>query len=174
LTSEEEEEEQVEEIPVTEVKRGTVSGVEVLGVGDLLTRLAECCHPVPGDDIIGFITRSKGVSIHRKDCPNILNLKERVRLIDVNWGHISELHPIAVQISAWNRVGLLKDISTIVAAEKVNISNITLKENKDDVNLFVTLDVRDMDQLKHILSKISSIPGVINASRLRPQSKASV
>jgi guanosine-3',5'-bis(diphosphate) 3'-pyrophosphohydrolase len=172
LTSEEEE--VPVEIPVTEIKGTSASGIEVLGVGDLLTRIAECCHPVPGDDIIGFITRSRGVSIHRKDCPNIMSLKEKERLIDVNWGSISELHPITIQINVWNRVGLLKDISTVVASEKVNISNITLKEDKDDVNLYVTLDVKDTGQLNHILSKITSISGVINATRLRPQSKASV
>jgi GTP pyrophosphokinase len=171
-----EEDEKPVEIPVTEVKKTTVSGVEVLGVGDLLTRIAECCHPVPGDDIIGFITRSKGVSIHRKDCPNIVSLKEKERLIDVNWGHISELYPITVQINAWNRVGLLKDISTVVSGEKVNISNITFKDNdsKDEVNLHITIDVKDMNQLNHILSKITSIPGIVDATRLRPQSKAGV
>jgi guanosine-3',5'-bis(diphosphate) 3'-pyrophosphohydrolase len=171
-----EEEEKPVEIPVTEVKKTTVSGVEVLGVGDLLTRLAECCHPVPGDDIIGFITRSKGVSIHRKDCPNIVSLKEKERLIDVNWGHVSELYPITVQINAWNRVGLLKDISTVVSGEKVNISNITFKDNdsKDEVNLHITMDVKDMNQLNHILSKITSIPGIVDATRMRPQSKAGV
>jgi guanosine-3',5'-bis(diphosphate) 3'-pyrophosphohydrolase len=171
-----EEEEEPEELPVTEVRKAAVSGVEVLGVGDLLTRIAECCRPVPGDDIIGFITRSKGVSIHRKDCPNIMSLKEQERLIDVNWGHISDLYSITVQINAWNRVGLLKDISTVVAGEKVNISNINFKDSdsKDDVNLHVTLDVRDMNQLNHILSKITSIPGVVSATRMRPQSKAGV
>lgn len=172
LTSEEEE--PPDEIPVTEVKKTAVSGIEVLGVGDLLTRLAECCHPVPGDEIIGFITRSKGASIHRKDCPNMVNLKERERLIEVNWGHVNELYPITVQISSWNRVGLLKDISTIVAGEKVNISSINLKENEDSVTLFITLDVKDMAQLNHILAKITSIPGVIDAIRVRPQSIAGV
>jgi guanosine-3',5'-bis(diphosphate) 3'-pyrophosphohydrolase len=167
-------EEEPIEIQVTEVRKTTVSGVEVLGVGDLLTRLAECCHPVPGDEIIGFITRSKGVSIHRKDCPNILSLKEQERLIDVNWGHISELYPLTIQVNAWNRVGLLKDISTIVAGEKVNISNINFNDEKDDVNLFITMDVKDMNQLNHILSKITSIPGVVSAGRMRPQSKAGV
>jgi GTP diphosphokinase / guanosine-3',5'-bis(diphosphate) 3'-diphosphatase len=155
-------------------KKVSASGIEVLGVGDLLTRLASCCHPLPGDDIVGFITRSKGVSIHRKDCPNMVNLVERERLINVNWGLISEVYSVDVQVNAWNRVGLLKDVSTMVAEDKINISNINLTESVDQVALFITLDVRDMNQLNHILGKICSIRGVNTAERIISQNKAGV
>ncbi len=153
-------------------KKISSAGIEVLGVGDLLTRLAACCHPLPGDDIIGFITRSNGVSVHRKDCPNMVNLKERERLIPVNWGQISEVYPIDIQINAWSRVGVLKDVSTLVAEDKINISNITLTDHGDQVSMFMTLEVKNMEQLNQILHKINSVRGVISADRLRSQSKA--
>jgi guanosine-3',5'-bis(diphosphate) 3'-pyrophosphohydrolase len=156
------------------VKKTTPTDIEVLGVGDLLTRLAVCCHPLPGDDIIGFITRNRGVSVHRKDCVNMINLKERERLINVNWGQANEVYPIDVVIEAWNRVGLLKDISTIVAEEKINIANIRLVENADEVSLFITLDVKDMAQLNGIMAKINSVRGVVSAQRLKSQNKTSI
>lgn len=155
-------------------KKLSSAGIEVLGVGDLLTRLAACCHPLPGDDIIGFITRSSGVSVHRKDCPNMVNLKERERLIPVNWGQVNEVYPIDIQINAWSRVGVLKDVSTLVAEEKINISNITLTDHGDQVSMFMTLEVKNMEQLNQILHKINSVRGVVSADRLRSQSKASL
>jgi len=155
-------------------KKVSPTGIEVLGVGDLLTHLASCCHPLPGDDIIGFITRSRGVSIHRKDCPNIVNLVERERLINVNWGQIREVYSVDIQVNAWNRVGLLKDVSTIVAEHKINISNINLTESGEQVALFITLDVKDMAQLNHIMGRICSIRGVISAERIINQARTSV
>ena len=141
------------------------SGVQVLGVGDLLTHLAACCHPLPGDDIIGFITRSQGVTVHRKNCTNMLNLKERERLISVSWGRVQEVYPINIQIDAWDRLGLLRDITTLVAEEKVNISGITLEEHGDNISIFATLEISGMSQLTHLLSKIRSVRGVTSAIR---------
>jgi len=172
LAGEKEPEEIEPTLPTT--KRVSPTGIEVLGVGDLLTRLASCCHPLPGDDIIGFITRSKGVSIHRKDCPNMVNLVERERLIKVNWGQISEVYSVDIQVNVWNRVGLLKDVSTVVAEDKVNISNINLTEHEDQVALFITLEVKDMKQLNHILSRICTVRGVISADRIRTKYKTGV
>ena len=168
------EEEEEQEIAATAAPAGKIStaGIEVLGVGDLLTRIAACCHPLPGDDIIGFITRSNGVSIHRKDCPNMVNLKERERLIKVNWGKVSEVFPVEIQIKAWNRVGVLKDVSTLLAEGKINISNISLSDQGDQVTMQLTLEVSSMLQLKGILAKISSLRGIIGADRLRSRSRA--
>ncbi len=155
------------------IERINTSGVQVLGVGDLLTRLSACCHPLPGDEIIGFITRSQGVSIHRKDCINVTSLKEKERLIDVSWGgQIQEVYPINIQIDAWDRLGLLRDITTIVAEQKVNISGINLEERGDTITIFATLDIKSMPQLTQLLSKIRGIRGVISALRVR-QAKAS-
>jgi GTP pyrophosphokinase len=88
--------------------------VQVLGTGDLLTQIARCCSPVPGDGIIGYVTRSRGVTIHRVDCYNVLHEDEKDRLVDVEWGRTGEMYPVAVHIDAWDRVGLLRDLSTVV------------------------------------------------------------
>lgn len=169
LTEEQENNKVETALPVT--KRISSAGIEVLGVGDLLTRIAACCHPLPGDDIIGYITRSSGVSIHRKDCPNITNLKEKERLIKVNWGRVSEVYPVDIQIDAWNRVGVLKDVSTVIAENQININNISLSDRGDQVTMFMTLEVINMAQLNQILAKINGVRGVINAERLRSQTK---
>ena len=150
------------------------SGVHVLGVGDLLTRLATCCHPLPGDNIIGFITRSHGVNVHRKDCTNIVNLREKERLIEVSWeGQLQEIYPINIQIDAWDRLGLLKDITTTIAEEKVNISSINLEEHGDNISIFSTLEIKGMSQLTQLLSKIRGIRGVMSVIR-NNQVKASI
>src|SRR2546426_714553 len=107
----------VEEIPPPAKSTYTTS-ISVLGTGDLLTRLARCCNPVPGDKIMGYVTRGEGVSVHRADCRNLLNEDEKERLVDAEWGRSGQLYPVAVHIDAWDRVGLLRDISTMVAGEK--------------------------------------------------------
>ncbi len=148
------------------------SSVQVLGVGDLLTHLATCCHPLPGDDIIGFITRSQGISVHRKDCINVTNLREKERLIDVNWGPVQQVYPIDIQIETWNRVGALRDITTIIAEEKVNISGINTIDRGDTTTIFATLEIKGIPQLNQLLHKIRAISGVISAVRCK--AKASV
>ncbi|HEX75411.1 MAG TPA: bifunctional (p)ppGpp synthetase/guanosine-3',5'-bis(diphosphate) 3'-pyrophosphohydrolase [Dehalococcoidia bacterium] len=151
----------------------TTSGIQVLGVGDLLTHLASCCHPLPGDDIIGYITRSHGVNVHRRDCINITNEKEKERLIEVSWGQIHEVYPVGVQIDAWDRVGLLRDITTVVAEEKVNIASISTTEQDNVISVFATFEIRSMAQLTQLLSKIQGVRGVISATR-SSQAKASL
>ncbi len=131
----------------------------------MLTRLAACCNPLPGDDIIGFITRSQGISVHRKDCPNIASLKERERLIEVKWGQVHEVYPVNVEIEAWNRVGVLRDIAAVIAEENVNISTITTEEHGDASSVFLTLNINDISQLTHLLSRVRSVRGVISATR---------
>ncbi len=109
--------------PAVEAPQAPVytSNIEVLGTGDLLTQIARCCNPVPGDAVIGYVTRSRGVTVHRRDCPNIIHEDEVDRLVDVEWGRSGELYPVAIRMEAWDRVGLLRDIGNIVAEEKVNM-----------------------------------------------------
>ncbi|GAI20974.1 unnamed protein product, partial [marine sediment metagenome] len=99
--SEERPEELVEVRPS---KKISPASVKVLGVGDLVTHLANCCHPLPGDKIIGYITQGRGVSVHRRDCPNIVNEVERERLIEVGWGGVEQVYPVAIQVNAWDRI----------------------------------------------------------------------
>lgn len=140
-------------------------GIQVLGVGDLLSHLANCCHPVPGDAIIGYITRSRGVSVHRRDCINIQKVEDKRRLIEVSWGKVQQVYPVDIQIDAWDRVGLLRDITTIVADAKVNIAGISTEYHDDIISVFATLEIANMAELTHLLSRIQGVRGVISAVR---------
>jgi GTP pyrophosphokinase len=144
------------------------SAIRVLGTGDLLTRIARCCNPVPGDVIIGYVTRGEGVSVHRKDCPNILHEDEKERLVDVDWGRPGQLYPVAAHIVAWDRVGLLRDITTLVAEERVNMVGVRTQEQDDGhIVIFVTLETTGIHQLSRLLSKLEAIRGVVSVSRER-------
>jgi GTP pyrophosphokinase len=138
----------------------------VLGTGDLLTQLARCCNPVPGDEIIGYVTRSRGVTVHRRDCFNVIHEDERQRLVDVEWGRTGELYPVAVEIEAYDRVGLLRDISTIVAEEKVNMVAVRTQEHGDRTTaISLTLETEGVDQLSRLLTKLEAVRGVVSVVR---------
>ena len=142
------------------------SSVRVLGVGDLLIRLASCCHPLPGDEIIGYITQGRGITVHRKDCPNIISEVEKERLIDVEWGDVEQVYPVAIQVDAWDRVGLVRDISAIIAEEGVNITAASVTENDASItSLYFTLEIKSTAQLSKLISKIYSVWNVINVVR---------
>jgi len=147
--------------------RTAPSVVQVLGVGDLMTSLAQCCHPVPGDKIIGYITRSRGVTIHRQDCVNVINEDEKERLIPVEWGQSDYLYPVKIQVDAWDRVGLMRDISTVVAEDRINITSMNLANGTQQrVTIYLTLEIGGLAQLSEILKKIDGVKGVIGVSRI--------
>jgi GTP pyrophosphokinase len=166
-----------EEIPtVTKTARTektTAAGIQVLGVGDLLTQLGRCCNPLPGDHIIGYITRSHGITVHRKDCINVINVEDKKRLIEVNWGEIHDVYPVEIQIDAWDRVGLLRDITTVVAEAKVNISSMSTTYHNEITSIFATIEIANMAQLTQLLSRIQGARGIISATRIS-QAKASL
>ncbi|MBI5305875.1 MAG: bifunctional (p)ppGpp synthetase/guanosine-3',5'-bis(diphosphate) 3'-pyrophosphohydrolase [Chloroflexi bacterium] len=139
------------------------------GVGNLLHHLARCCNPLPGDEVIGFITRGRGITIHRRDCKNMLNMDlERERVITVDW-HKSDkaIYPVGVQIRAFDRAGLLHDISGVVAENGVNMSSANVMTSKDHIaNITATLEISSADQLTRILAKIDRVPNVIEARRV--------
>ena len=142
------------------------TSIRVLGTGDLLTRLSRCCNPVPGDSIVGYVTRGEGVSVHRRDCKNILNEDEPERLVDVEWGSRGQLYPVAVHIDAWDRVGLLRDISTLVAEERVNMVGVRTSEGQDGhMSIDVTLETSGIEHLARMLNRLESIRGVLSVSR---------
>ncbi|MFC2024371.1 RelA/SpoT family protein [Chloroflexota bacterium] len=155
------------EISGISMPKQTVSTVKVLGVGDMLTHLAQCCHPVPGDEIIGYITRNRGVSIHRRDCQNILHEDEQERLVPVEWGRTDSLYPVSIRVEVWDRVGLMRDITTIVAEEKVNIKAASsASHGNHTVSAYFTIEISDLTQLSRLLGKIEGISGVINVTRV--------
>ncbi|MCL0057596.1 bifunctional (p)ppGpp synthetase/guanosine-3',5'-bis(diphosphate) 3'-pyrophosphohydrolase, partial [Dehalococcoidales bacterium] len=144
-----------------------LSAIQVLGIGDLFTHLAQCCRPVPGDKIIGYVTRSRGVTIHRQDCYNVVNEDERERLIPVEWGQTDSLYPISIQVEAWDRVGLMRDITTIVAEEKINIAAVSSTHHDDHtVTEYFTLEMKNLAQLSRLLARIEGIKGVISVTRI--------
>ena len=144
-----------------------VSAIKVLGVGDMLTQLAQCCHPVPGDEIIGYVTRNRGVTIHRQDCYNVIHEDEKERLIKVEWGQADSVYPVNIQVEAWDRVGLIRDITTIVAEEGVNIASVSSVHHDDhSVSEYFTLQTKNLAQLSRLLAKIEGVRGVIKVSRV--------
>ena len=142
-------------------------GVRVKGVGDLLVRFAKCCHPIPGDPIVGFITRGKGVTVHLTSCPTVLNEREVSRLIDVEWEAAPEqTYPISVRIEAYDRTGLLSDVTQVMAENKVNIlaANVTVNPDHTAV-LSMTLQVASVAQLAKVLGRVEQLKDVISVQR---------
>ena len=156
-------EEGVEVLPPRKISPVSIN---VLGVGDLLTRLANCCHPLPGDKIIGYITQGRGITVHRRDCPNIVHEEEKERLVKVEWGDVAQVYPVALQVDAWDRVGLVRDISAIIAEEGINLSEVSMSNHRDDsVTLHFTLEVKSAAQLSKIMSRINSVWNVVSVTR---------
>ena len=155
--------EKIYSVPVS----SPASGIEVLGVGDLLTRMANCCTPILGDSIVGYITRTRGVTVHRRNCPNIIAERETERLIPVGWSKAHELHPVRVRLEAQDRVGLLRDITSLVSEEGVNIASCVSEEEKDISIISLTVYVDGISQLNRLFSKMESVRGVIGVSRAR-------
>ena len=159
--------EQPEAVTEVTLPKAPVSAIKVSGVGDMLTQLARCCHPVPGDKIVGYITRSRGVTIHRQDCYNVVREDEKERLINVEWGETDSLYPMSVQVDAWDRVGLIRDITIIVAEEKVNIVTMNITNHDDHtISLNFTLETKGLAQLSRLLAKVEGVRGVMNISRV--------
>ena len=155
-----------EGVEVLPARKVSPVSINVLGVGDLLTRLANCCHPLPGDKIIGYITQGRGITVHRRDCLNIVNEQEKERLIKVEWGDVAQVYPVMLEVDAWDRVGLIRDISAIIAEEGINLSEVSMSNHRDDsVTLHFTLEVKSAAQLSKIISRIYSVWNVVNVMR---------
>ncbi len=144
-----------------------LSSIKVLGVGDMVTQLAQCCRPVPGDKIIGYITRGRGVSIHRQDCYNVKHVDDRERLVSVEWGAPEGMYPVNVQLKSWDKVGLIRDVTTIVAEEKVNISAMHTVQHPDHTSITsFTFEIGGLAQLSQLLGRIDVVGGVISITRV--------
>ena len=143
------------------------SGIQVMGVGNLLTRMAPCCNPVPPDPIVGFITRGRGITIHRNDCPNVKNITETERLVDVSWGASQEIYSVTISIRMLNRRGILSEVAGVVAEEEINISDAQVTSHPDrTATIRATLEVMDLAQLSTVMAKIEAMQDVIEARRV--------
>ena len=147
------------------------SGIVVKGIADLSVRFSKCCSPVPGDEIVGFVTRGRGISIHRTDCVNMMNLPEieRVRLIDAEWQapeNVSEKYVAEIQIYANNRNGLLADISKALTEKNIDILSMNTRTSKQGLaTLQTTFEIGSREELNRVIDKIRSIESVLDIER---------
>ncbi len=158
----------LDEMPVLSVpSQLTTEQVNVTGLRGMLTTMARCCKPVPGDQIVGYVTRGRGATIHRTDCSNILRVGDKERLVRVSWGYAARTYPVAVRVSAYDREGLLRDVSTVVGEEHINMNSVvsTLKAHQATIDLI--LEVVDLGQLSRVLNRIEALPNVVEARRVR-------
>lgn len=154
--------------PTARASAPVTDGVTVLGVTNLLTNMARCCRPVPGDPIVGYITRGRGITVHRKDCANVLGTSDRDRLIQVSWGgKETATYPVVILIQAFNRLGLMRDISEVIANEQINITDVNISNKQHFADVIISLEVTDLPQLKRVMDKVEQLPNVIEASRKR-------
>ena len=171
LVLEEEHDEEIDFPPIIDhhALPQSANAISVLGLKGLLTHMARCCSPTPGDEIIGYITRGRGATIHRADCPNILRIKDKERLVKVSWGMPTNTFPVPVRIKAYDRDGLRKDVSTLIADENINMTKIRVDVNKNNMAVFdIIIEVRNVSQLSKILDRLESLSNVFEARRVRP------
>ena len=154
-------------IPAQETKPST-DAVEVVGLKGLLSSIARCCNPMPGDQIVGYITRGRGATIHRQDCPNILRRKDTERLLQVDWGKVERTFPVHITVKAYDRQGLMGDISTLLQNEGVNIADVSVNYNRTVADIKLVIEIRDLAQLSRVLTRIESLPNVLEALRTKP------
>jgi len=152
-------------LPVAKIRPTQRSGeVLIVGVDKLLTLLAKCCKPVPPDEIIGFVTRGRGVMIHRKSCTNVAHL-DPDRLLEAQWGPMGGKFPADIVIEASDRQGLLRDISDILARERINVTATRTSSRVDRASMRFTIAVSDLAELRKVLGMIMEVSGVVQASR---------
>jgi guanosine-3',5'-bis(diphosphate) 3'-pyrophosphohydrolase len=162
-------EENADILTITSPSEATpTDAVNVVGLKGILTSMARCCNPTPGDQIIGYITRGRGATIHRQDCPNILRMKDRERLVRVSWGEEVRTYPVPVRIKAYDRQGLMGDISNLLNNEGVNIINADVKVSRSLADMKLIVEVKDIAQLSRILNRIENLPNVMEAQRTNP------
>lgn len=144
--------------------------INIRGTGGILTHLGKCCNPIPGDDVVGYITRGRGVTVHRQDCPNISRMgpQDLERLIDVDWGPDKHTFPIQVVVTAYDRSGLLRDITEVIADNDINMASLSTgkRSRYNIIPVNITLEVPDLSTLTRVLGKIEQIRNVIDARRM--------
>ena len=142
--------------------------INVVGLKGLLTHVSKCCNPTSGDEIIGYITRGRGASIHRSDCPNILRTRDRERLVKVAWGSLARTYPVPIQVTAFDRSGLFGDITYVLSNDGVNMIDASVKVDKGIATISIVIEVSDIKELSRLLARIENIPNVLQAQRHNP------
>ena len=152
-----------------EISRETSGDISVVGLKGVKNQLAGCCNPTPGDQIIGFITRGRGATIHRLDCRNILNVKDRERLVEVSWGSPVRTFPVPILIKAYDRDGLTKDIATVLSNNSVSLTElrVDVDENQGEAVFNLVLGVKNVSELRRTLDLLERINNVYEARRIK-------
>ena len=144
-------------------------GVIVKGIDNIEVSFAKCCNPLPGDEIIGYITKGRGISVHNCDCANIKNVTNRDRIIAVEWTNSKNLfYKVEVAIISLDQVGALADVAHIISESKLNLVGITAKTGKDKT--FITniiVEIKNIDELDRLINKIKSLKGILDVYRVR-------
>ncbi|MCE9646473.1 MAG: bifunctional (p)ppGpp synthetase/guanosine-3',5'-bis(diphosphate) 3'-pyrophosphohydrolase [Chloroflexi bacterium] len=166
--SQEQQAEEIFEISPSHTPATSTNAIEVVGLKGMLSTMARCCNPMPGDQVVGFITRGRGATIHRQDCPNILQTKDRERLLQVGWGQVERTYPVPIKIKAYDRQGLVSDISNLLSDESINIADVKVNVNRSIADLRLIIEVKDLTQLSRILARIENLPNVMEAHRTNP------
>jgi len=168
LTEEEEKTADFIVTPSKDLYRESVEDVTVLGLKGLLSNMARCCNPAPGDEIIGYVTRGRGATIHRKDCPNVLRIRDIERLVEVSWGSPKNTFPVPVRVRAYDRSGLMRDITGLLSDEDVGLTKANVGVDRRNLAVFdLVLQVRDVRHLSRILDRLERLPNVFEARRVR-------
>jgi len=157
---------------VRRVFGGDANAITVKGYGDLMVYRARCCNPIRGEDIVGYVTRGKGVAVHSKNCPNVINLMyEPERRIDVQWTREREdgaaAYPVKLTLYCDDKFGMLKQITAVISDTKTNIRNIEARTSNGQANIDVVLDIADLKHLETIIAGVRKIPGVHDVQRLQ-------
>ena len=151
-------------------KASSNNGILVKGVENVLVRFAKCCNPVPGDEVIGYITRGRGVSIHRRDCPNVEQyLKEPERIVEAEW-HVTKDAKFDAQIHvlANDRTGILMDITNLLGENKISVKAIQGRTTRDRIaNINLTVEISSTEQLEKIIRKLRKIDSVFDVQRVK-------
>src|SRR5260370_8946009 len=141
--------------------------IRVKGERGVLTQIAQCCKPVPGDPISGYITRGKGITVHRSTCKNVVNVSNQDRVVEADWDTGGrQLYPVAIKIEAWDRTGLLRDIATVIAESKINMSAVKV-DVYDDKSAVVstTVEIDSLSQLSRLMEKLELVRDVTTVAR---------
>lgn len=168
---------QQEDLPLVRTPSSQASGtgsddIFIEGVGNLMTQIANCCQPLPGDQISGFVSQGRGVVVHRSDCPNLLHMEaiEPNRILQVSWGmQPSQTYPVEISILAYDRTGLLRDVSMVMANKKVNVIGVNTQSNRGDntASMQLTVEMDSLQNLSTVINEVEQLPNVMSARRIR-------
>ena len=160
--------EKINELSQEDRPKSSKTGIIVKGIDNCLVKISKCCTPVPGDEIIGYITRGRGVTVHRKDCRNVKDLlQDEGRIIDVYWDEQKQSsYMVEITIYANDRIGLLADIMNVIATSNVNIDSVKSNTNKEKIaTIEITIEVKNLEDLNHAVRKLGKVDSVYDVKR---------